>query len=435
MPKKKQQKPLYRKEETLGEEREFSPSTLVLGYGDENMSDGERLMMCPYTEFIPLVYLLSNNHINIKNPLAYYIKQYWNIVENNLIKFKKFDAKWQKRILSTFPSRNLTNDKGRMKHLSKKDVDGWIKFDEPISLRVLEQNGWNVGYRSTIMEYFNIGTTNRFNQRSYSGAISPYSLYLRDNTTLRREHRYIPHMLAVVLPENYLYVKHHLLVHNTIPLDKIVVLVDKALDETSFRPTAFRGLYKDMMKEKVLKSCCDVWKVPHEFIMEKCFLGNYKLKEENILRRKKEIEGIIDEFYESFREKELSMAETQSAASSWLDSALEDMLGTPITSNPLHGMSVTSTSGLTVESDSGAWTWQVPSQMEGLRYITSEARSELYDGLGIPADRDIAHEQAVMAERALALHNMAPEVNWNPGGITSIQYEGENGEMIENVEF
>jgi hypothetical protein len=177
----------------------------------------------------------------------------------------------------------------------------------------------------------------------------------------------------------------------------VVVLVDKALDETSFRPTAFRGLYRDLV-DKVLKSSCDVWKVPHEFIMEKCFLGNYKLKEENILKRKKEIEGIIDEFYESFKEKETDKI----SYGKGIYDQIGEILRTP-------------TYGNIVVSDSDYWTWEVPPPVS-IQY--SQPNS----------DAVMASAQAIAAERALALHTFAPEVNWNPEqGITDMVYEEDRG--------
>jgi hypothetical protein len=330
MPKKKQPKLLYKKEETLGEDREFSPPYLIPRTKSSTfIGEGSSLIMCPYTEFIPLAYLMSSDVPQTKYPLSDHLRATWKIDVVHRKKLDKFNKKWQNRILSMFPSFAMRRDKEEMKRLTEAAIRGWMRGDGCMDLDSLGINLYGVSNRNEIVESFWRNDTVRIDQRSYSGAISPYSLYLNEAMGMK-----IPHILAVILPENYLYVKHHLLVHDTIPLDKVVVLVNKELDETSFAPAAFRKLYKDLMF-KVLKSSCDVWKVPLQFILDNCFLGDYKLKEENISKRKREVDEIIDEFYKSFKKEELGdsfMVTAGSASISLTDIGSRTWWGTTGTS-------------------------------------------------------------------------------------------------------
>lgn len=302
MPKKKQYQ--FKRVETTGENSVLSPDGfLILGSESANIYGRNKLISCPYTEFIPLSYLLMGEYNGARHKFADVVRRALRIQEKNPNKLAKFGRKWQDRRVSTFMSSSITDDKKHWKTLTNDRLNRYLEFDEPRNLSyVLDYNLTNLHYKWMAMPDMQRMRTVALNQRSYRAVHTPYSLFQGIYEGGRQS--YIPHMLAVVLPENYMYVKYHILKHNTIPLDKVIVLVNKELDSCYFKPPAFRKLYMEYMEEVVLKSACQVWKVPHSFIMDKCFIHDYKLKEENIFKRKGEIEELVGEFYETFNVKD-----------------------------------------------------------------------------------------------------------------------------------
>ena len=291
------------KRENVSGEHKILPNNNFIPVRWDNIDSDRQLMACPYTEFIPLSYIMLSSGVYKCSNIGEHCRQNWGIKERNSKKLTKFNNRWQNKQLSVFATAGMSGE-GReiSKENTKRRLINWLFEDRVQHLNYLERGGWKLNYRPKIVESFKEGKTCGFTQRSYRGEISAYSLFLKNDNN-----NCIPHMLAVVLPENYMYVKYHLMVYDTIPLDKVIVLINKDLDSTSFRPAAFRTLYRELMFH-VLKSACQVWKVPHEFILENCFLHSYKLKEENIIKRKKETEELIGEFYDSINNGDESNA-------------------------------------------------------------------------------------------------------------------------------
>jgi hypothetical protein len=102
--------------------------------------------------------------------------------------------------------------------------------------------------------------------------------------------------MAVILPENYVYQKQHVLVHGTIDLSKVIVLVNRELDDTDFHNKNFRAYYRKHLLPILNEMKVEVWKVPVSFMEENCFHGNITLEATSFMDKKKEIETIYDDF-------------------------------------------------------------------------------------------------------------------------------------------
>lgn len=371
----------FKREKTTGEETHFSPECLVVASNGASEMGGTGPFTCPYTPLIPLHYLLSGRNPGpIYQPIAQEIRRSWNVRNNNTNKLAQFEKRWGGTMFSSFMSRLFGESRVDMRQHSTVSIQEWLDRDEILGTGILGYNG-STSSRETILSYFQRNKFIRYSQNTYSGAISPYSLYLQNSSG-----RYEPHMLAVVLPENYLYVKYHLLIHNTIPLDRIVVLINKELDRGDFENQPFKKLYREILP-KIMKSSAQVWKVPREFIDENCFIESYKIKATNILERRREMEGIVEEFYETIHQgspipMDTSVLPTlgggggevamlgENGIIQWATigtdpSRVDSSGGTLTTSNVTYY-----TSGLDpVVVDTERWTWEIPPSQYPIPHI------------------------------------------------------------------
>lgn len=280
----------FKKEDVTGGKRYIGANQFI-NVGATGRDISRNFIMCPYTDYIPLVYLLCTEDARPRGgSIGWDMRYYLGMPRmGTSVNMNKIGERWGQRNLMKF-MRVMYHDKGLIEESLREKIEGWMSADGVVNNILFDYAGY-FSYRQRIIEGWGEGDVGVFRQNSYQGAIGPYSLYMGEGADRTS------HVLACVLPENYLYVKYHILLHNTIPLDRVVVFVNKELDETSFRPTAFRTLYRELMKD-VLSSSAQVWKVPHEFIMEKCFLKAHKLKEKNIIKKKKEQEELVKEFLE-----------------------------------------------------------------------------------------------------------------------------------------
>lgn len=294
---------VYKKETTTGENSVGKLpywAEIWRGYSGGNEC---KQVMCPYTNFIPVLYIVSPLYSYIPRDIGGLLKNYWSVKVNNKNKIERVNKQREGSLLTSFVYYDIDDITRRgSERVTRGRINEWLLADDAMSL----DNMYNTGcYYSMddVLSGFPQNITKRFSQRSYSGAISPYTIMRKKLTPGMPSGEYYPHVMAVVLPENYMYVKYHLLRYNSIPLDRVVVLIDKELDSTSFPVKPFRALYKKLLPH-IMSTKCDVWKVPLEFIEENCFIDSSSVLPDNILDMEKATGALIDEFYEEFCNQE-----------------------------------------------------------------------------------------------------------------------------------
>lgn len=252
----------------------------------------EGLLMCPYTNYIPLSYvMLAENHDDLNR--------------SNLLHFHKITKKREK--LWSGPTAGFIEKAFTIRYVEegKNTIDvGMVKTMMPLISQYLffdrclspftqrNRNRYYRGDRQDIIDSFQ-SRISTFYQRSYGGFVSPFSLYRYISNS-----EYIPHVVAAIRPEHYLQIKLKFLLTGKIDMDKIVILIDNQLDTTLFPSPGFKALYK-AVKPQILETNAQIYRVPLEFIQENCFLPKFELKEQNIVKRKQEIDRLIEEFYEN----------------------------------------------------------------------------------------------------------------------------------------
>lgn len=288
---------IYEQIKGTGEVRNLPISLFSLEQEEPSEYEGE-LSICPYTRYIPLSYLFTSRGWRASIEGDTYMEQ--TGVKTTARKRNLFKGGMRgfanTAFLDGYPS---TSSKEVSVGILKKTIryaNQYLFFDEPIyPTKQIDPSSF---YYTTMRETIINGISQKsflFTQRSYSGYMSPYSLYRMERYPI-----YTPHVLAVVRPEHYMWLKLNFLLTGNIDMSKVVILIDNQLDTTLFPYTGFKSLYK-AVKPEILKTSAQIWRVPQEFIQENCFLPKFELKEKNIIKRKEEINKLIEEFYESER--------------------------------------------------------------------------------------------------------------------------------------
>lgn len=165
------------------------------------------------------------------------------------------------------------------------------KTDEEYVNRDVEER-MSVNYHSRMDEHLGFATLNQY--LSSTGS-SPAKL--KGFATLVFENR--AHVIATILPENLVYQKLHFLKHGTIDLSKVIILIDSALDSTSFPSPRVREMYRKELLPMILETSCTVFKVPIEFIMSSCFYNKEEFLPTNIHERRVAKVEIVEMFRKS----------------------------------------------------------------------------------------------------------------------------------------
>jgi hypothetical protein len=289
----RKEKPIYEKIETSGELTELDGRSDYLrnSYGSYSPNIN-RLTMSVYSDFIPLLYLTSGLRAPIHNISS---KDYTNIT-GKTTGITEWSKKHLRGVFSGYTNGGYTSEKNTNIIQLKAELKRWIGREARMDVESLTgypRYAWDGCDRNNI-----IGRMGRFQlgascQRTYTTATSALSLYLGNNE------KWNPHVLAVVLPENYVYLKYKLLTQNVLDLSKVIILMDRELDTTAFPKQPFRKLYREGLMPHIMKSSCDVWKVPQSFIREKCFVEPFSLRGIGPLERKKVLEQLIEGFTKS----------------------------------------------------------------------------------------------------------------------------------------
>lgn len=245
------------------------------------------LIMSPYSNFIPLIYL-------------------FNVKENLYFNWLHHQKDCKKNLPRMFNFSKLSIKESIQK------IHTTLIQDDPVAIELILARSMYVG------KNFNDDferTFCRLKQRSFSTLTGMYSLFLKpvNRWTVAQIDRipevYSPHVLAVILPENYLYMKYKFLLEGVIDLSKVIILVDRDLNTPQFYKQPVRKLYKEMILPKIMETSCQIWEVPKEFILENCFIKDFDIKTFPVRERKTVTKELIQKFKESINHETKSEEE------------------------------------------------------------------------------------------------------------------------------
>lgn len=247
-------------------------------------NSSSKYAICPYTPYIPLAYIFCyDNPMNVsgRNNISNNQSPVWNVSQ-----FQEYVS------LSQNPLGNLTEDyirnygwsSNNMAHVQKGIVNEYLRFDRPVGIEHIQNR---VSYKSDIVNCIRNGTPSKADFRSWKGVCSFGSLITEEYGAIFQ---------AVILPENYEAVKLEFLLTGNINTDYVIILINKEIDSPQFPNASLRTIYRKDLEPILFETFNQIYKVPKEYIEEMCFLQGFKLRETNIVRRKAEINAVIDEF-------------------------------------------------------------------------------------------------------------------------------------------
>lgn len=284
--------------QTTGEIDKFKTGEFYTAYTREHYKEGR---MCPYAPYIPLAYVTTQYNIrqmpwidDSSGPA--YIKAVIGKPGTAEEWEKIYKDKFTKHPMRDFVWEGYCKWGGDPFMGAKAYIKEHIEYNKFVDMQDLRNYTF---YRKDDVKSSFTGSTwkpNRFNFKTYSGYVSPYSIWIKG------ERNYNPHIIAVIRAEDWAYQRFYMLLHKTIDMSKVIVLVDNRVDGT-FPFNAFKGFYKEQLEPELKKLSCPVFKVPHGYIMENCFIQPYHIQEKNIFKRKQAIEQLVDEFYNKYGEK------------------------------------------------------------------------------------------------------------------------------------
>lgn len=264
-----------------------------------NYSEHNDNLISPYTEFIPLVYMLYDGVMCRGEDNASKRASAFRDLGKDWI--EKLEKRNKHNPIEHLYRRAYGSGKKKTTERVREYINSYIMYDDSLSISSMHSHYTKSGVFDTIMAFRaeeRSWFACQFHMRSYNGLVSPFSLIIRNG-----DREYSPHILAVIPPENFIYMKYEWLLTGNIDLSKIVILIDRELDNTEFPNKPFRALYKKEIQPYLETLNTTIAKVPIEYIKEKCFVGKYKLKSRNIIERKKEIEKITENFISSIAAK------------------------------------------------------------------------------------------------------------------------------------
>ena len=299
-PRKVKEKPLFWKETMTGGLTEFPlriskriNSFDSITSGNSYAIDSQFHLTSPNVRLIPLKYVLNCDWIH---------ESEFRYIENNInnrIVSRDIQAARDITGMGTGLSNLLTglissNRVDSLRHSSfrsifNNSINNYMRTDLLLEMCVNSQAEW--GAFDDAPRLFQ--TSGRIDGRTFSvnlGGLSCFMSHGRNNSA------YTPQVMAVVLPENYIYQKEYLLTHGKVDLSKVIFLVNRELDSTSFPQKNFRAFYRKHILPIIKSLNVDVWHVPTSFIEENCFHNKITLESKSFMDKKKEIECLYEEF-------------------------------------------------------------------------------------------------------------------------------------------
>jgi hypothetical protein len=260
----------------------------------------ETLDICPYTPYIPMLYL------NYGTPVGYNYSHFSSVKSANSVLHKKKLEDLEDGLFKSFLSHTPLKHgaflfSSGFKKTFEAIVRGYLSYDSVVGFERTPSytNGWMV---ENVVSAFSNAKFNNFGLRSYKGHVGMLSMFI--------EHS--PYVMAVTLPEYYLQHKYNLLLGRPMDLSKVVVLVDRRLDLSigNEMPIAFIKLYRDSLEPILKDSGVKIVKCPLEYIKENCFVGTHRLTSRRYMERKAEKQEFIEKFYKSIVERRRPRAAT-----------------------------------------------------------------------------------------------------------------------------
>lgn len=241
-----------------------------------------------YTNYIPLTYLFINKLDYLDHSSVDFV------MRNSFLNNKKIpNYFFANMFCRKMHNDNITNVNSLL-DITNSNINNFINFSEFAPL-------------STYIDHFvrGMGIDDFINttlcKTSYTGRLIRLanlhnSLYYRYISSHSDDQRYIPTYISVVLPENYLYQKYHLLLTGKIDPTKVIVLVNDDVDHPTFSGSQSVRRYHKIMLNKIISQGYQTWNVPEKFILDNCFVKTFKIKEKSVREIQQKKEQLIDEF-------------------------------------------------------------------------------------------------------------------------------------------
>lgn len=274
------------------------PSDITLSYlntmvkvGDDEF--GSERLINVYTDFIPLSYLfltLDDDFLS-KSDINYILRNSYN--------FSKLESKENEvlpnmfcRYLHTASSSSLDTIIAKLAENVKK----YISISDIVPL-----NAYFDGYTRSIgdindfMGFSDYCGRYRYRGRTICLTNIHNSLYYE---MIESPVPPIPTYISVVLPENYLYQKYHILATGKVDASKVIILVNDDVDHVSFSGSQSVRKYHKSMLDKLISKGYQTWNVPQQFILDNCFVKKHKVTGKSSREINKKLDELISEFGE-----------------------------------------------------------------------------------------------------------------------------------------
>lgn len=301
---RKKEMPMFWKEPSVGE-RTTIPA--VIGTFCGNLSTSEQIdsrntvnASSPFVKMIPLKVLTNSFEINGRAWINYSadgrLRNYQRNMHSTVDYYNAAKIAELNIGISQLVNSEIMN--GRLAVLDTNMFDAMLKRQSNYFIK--DRNLVDVSHIDNSASSFDFtprafrdGQSMRINARTFSVSLGQLTCFLE---TERWSRVYTPQVMAVILPENYVYQKQYVLVHGKIDLSKVTVLVNRELDNTDFHSKNFRAYYRKHLLPILNELKVDVWKVPASFIEENCFHRGITLEARSFMEKRKETEEIYHKF-------------------------------------------------------------------------------------------------------------------------------------------
>lgn len=305
---KKKERPMFWKEEAVGE-RTTLPA--VLGTSCASLLNMENTdsrntfnPSSPFVKMIPMKILTNSFQMSYRHWIGYNNSNRSRSYQRTMITMDDVNRAMNIASLNIGLSQVVNGEimNGRLNSVDSQSFETILKrhtkyFIEDMNLVDVSHTDGSVANFEYTGRAFRNGESMRVNARTFSASLGQLTCFLE---TERYSRVFIPQVMAVILPENYVYQKQHILVHGTIDLSKVIVLVNRELDDTDFHNKNFRAYYRKHLLPILNEMKVEVWKVPVSFMEENCFHSGITLEATSFMDKKKEIETIYDDFRNTY---------------------------------------------------------------------------------------------------------------------------------------
>jgi len=330
-------------------------NTMVKVNVDDDEFGSERLINV-YTDFIPLSYLfltLDNDFLS---------KPDINYILGNSHNFYKLQSK-ENEVLPNMFCRYL-HTVGHSSSLDTiiaklaENVKKYISISDMVPLNAyFDAYTRSIGDINNFMGFSDYCGRYRYRGRTIRLTNIHNSLYYE---MIESPVPPIPTYISVVLPENYLYQKYHILATGKVDASKVIILVNDDVDHVSFSGSQSVRKYHKSMLDKLISKGYQTWNVPQQFILDNCFVKKHKVTGKSSREINKKLDELIREFGEYMK---TSFGNTTEYVVKWAEDVLESSSPSVVASDHGSNIALDYTIRTTYFSDS--------SPMPEIRYIAA----------------------------------------------------------------